>query len=195
MSIVPFCNGYSIAKVDIKTCEMSQSNCEINRVEDDIKIIGSAIKETKDEWLEKAKEEKRLHDSELNEGPIRFRNQWFDKIVACPEKITDVLSIIVALPIVDFGYRYEYDYLRPGFFCPFHSNFQTLFRYIYGFRGIPGYKIFLEEFDCECSTNHCFYCNSHPNGGDFIHHCKEISSWYYNMLGTYLHEVHKQYPT
>ena len=51
-----------------------------------LKIIGSAIKETKKEWLEKAKEEERLHDSELNEGPNRFWNQWFDKIVACPEK-------------------------------------------------------------------------------------------------------------
>ena len=56
-----------------------------NLTEDDIKIIDSAIKETKKEWLEKAKEEERLHDSELNEGPNRFWSQWFDKIVACPE--------------------------------------------------------------------------------------------------------------
>ena len=64
--------------------------------------------------MAKAEEEERLHDSELNEGPNRFWNQWFDKIVACPEKITEFLLIIAALPIVDFGYRYEHDYLRPG---------------------------------------------------------------------------------
>ena len=64
--------------------------------------------------MEKEKEEERLHDSELNGGPNRFQNQWFDKIVACPYKITDFLSIIETLPIVDFGYRYDYDHFRPG---------------------------------------------------------------------------------
>mgnify|MGYP001473077600 CR=1 FL=1 len=38
-------------------------------------IASCSLKETKEEWLEKAKEENRLHDSELNEGPIRFWNQ------------------------------------------------------------------------------------------------------------------------
>ena len=112
---------------------MNRLTDTFNLTEDDIKIIDRAIKETKEEWLEKAKEEKRLHDIELNESPNRFRNQWFDKIIACPDKIKDFLSIIASLPIVDFGYRYEYDHFRPGCFCSFHTNFQTLFRYIYGF--------------------------------------------------------------
>ena len=45
-----------------------------------------------------------------------------------------------------------------------------------------GYKHLLVEFDCECAMNHCFYCDNHPNGGDFIRHCKESLSWYHNML-------------
>ena len=96
----------------------------------------------KEEWLAKAKEEERLHDRKLNEGPNRFWNQWFDKIVACPDKITDFLSIIASLKIVDFGYRYEYDHFRPGCFCPFHSNFQRLFQHIYGYLGMIGYDFF-----------------------------------------------------
>ena len=92
--------------------------------------------------MAKAEEEERLHDSEFNDGSNRFWNQWFDKIIACPEKITYFLSIIAALSIVDVGYRYEYDYFRPGRFCPFHSNFQKLFQYIYGYQGMIGYKYF-----------------------------------------------------
>ena len=57
-----------------------------NLTKNDIKIIDEARKETEQQWLEKAEEEKKLHESELNEGSNRFQNQWFDKIVACPEK-------------------------------------------------------------------------------------------------------------
>ena len=43
-----------------------------NLMEDDIKTIDSAIRETTEEWLENVKDEERLHDSELNEGSNRF---------------------------------------------------------------------------------------------------------------------------
>ena len=58
-----------------------------------------------------------------------------------------------------------------------------------------GYKHFLEEFDCECATNHWFYYDYGQNEGHIIHHCEKSSSWYHNMLYTYLHKVHNQHPT
>ena len=57
-----------------------------NLTENDIQIIDKAIKDTNQEWLAKAEEADRLHDSKLNEDPNKYWNQWFDKIVSCLAK-------------------------------------------------------------------------------------------------------------
>ena len=74
---------YYIIKAFVSSYTVSRLTDTFDLTEEDVKIISSTIKETKEERLEHSKEEERLHDSELNEGLNGFWNQWFDKIVAC----------------------------------------------------------------------------------------------------------------